>query len=590
MHTIHELQQGSPEWLAHRDNCHNASDAPAMLGISKYVTRNELIAQAATGITREVDANTQRLFDDGHATEALARPIAEEIIGEDLYPITASLAVDGLQKRVSASYDGATMDEKQTFEHKRLNAELAASLDAGVIPDMYHPQLEQQLLIIGAERCLFMASDGTREAAKHAWYTSNPALRARLIAGWKQFELDVAAYKPVEVIPAAVAAPVMSLPAVSVKMEGAIAVISNLDLFGQKLTEFVGKLNMKPEDDQGFADAENAVKILQNAQEALEQAEAAALAQMSNVDELRRTVAMYVKTARDTRLVLEKAVKSQKETVRANIIQTGCAAFTAHIAALNTRLGKPYMPVVPVDFTGAIKGKRTITSLRDAIDTELARGKIAANEIADNIQLNLTTLRELAKDHAHLFADAAQIVLKAPDDLTTLVKLRIAEFEAAEAKKRDVERERIRVEEEAKAQAKVKAEEAARVAAEAKAKADAEAAERAAAAKAEADLREKEALTRTPPTAALVQAPATPTTSPFRSMPLAPSPSPTSAQRGDHRTDEQRVRDAAPALLAALKALLNKAYKQNWNDAYPDQVKQAQTAIDLAEGVEEMAA
>jgi len=506
MHTIHDLKQGTPEWLAHRDNCHNASDAPAMLGISKYVTRNELIAQAATGLVREVDANTQRLFDDGHATEALARPIAEEIIGEDLYPITASLAVDGLQKRVSASYDGTTMDEKTVFEHKRLNAELAASLDAGVIPDMYHPQLEQQLLIIGAERCLFMASDGTREAAKHAWYTSNPALRARLIAGWKQFELDVAAYKPVEVIPAAVAAPVMSLPAVSVKMEGAIAVISNLDLFGQKLTEFVGKLNMKPEDDQGFADAENAVKILQNAQEALEQAEAAALAQMSNVDELRRTVAMYVKTARDTRLVLEKAVKSQKETVRANIIQTGCAAFTAHIAALNTRLGKPYMPVVPVDFTGAIKGKRTITSLRDAIDTELARGKIAANEIADNIQLNLTTLRELAKDHAHLFADAAQIVLKAPDDLTTLVKLRIAEFEAAEAKKRDVERERIRVEEEAKAQAKVKAEEAARVAAEAKAKADAEAAERAAAAKAEADLREKEALTRTPPTAALVQA------------------------------------------------------------------------------------
>lgn len=587
MHTIHELQQGSPEWLAHRDNCHNASDAPAMLGISKYVTRNELIAQAATGITREVDANTQRLFDDGHATEALARPIAEEIIGEDLYPITASLAVDGLQKRVSASYDGATMDEKQTFEHKRLNAELAASLDAGVIPDMYHPQLEQQLLIIGAERCLFMASDGTREAAKHAWYTSNPALRARLIAGWKQFELDVAAYKPVEVIPAAVAAPVMSLPAVSVKMEGAIAVISNLDLFGQKLTEFVGKLNMKPEDDQGFADAENAVKILQNAQEALEQAEAAALAQMSNVDELRRTVAMYVKTARDTRLVLEKAVKSQKETVRANIIQTGCAAFTAHIAALNTRLGKPYMPVVPVDFTGAIKGKRTITSLRDAIDTELARGKIAANEIADNIQLNLTTLRELAKDHAHLFADAAQIVLKAPDDLTTLVKLRIAEFDAAEAKKREAERERIRAEEEAKAAAKVKAEEAARVAAEAKAKADAEAKERA---QAEADRREKEALTRTPPAAPVVQAPAAPTTSPLRSMPLAPSPSPTSAQRGDHRTDEQRVRDAAPALLAALKALLNKAYKQNWTDAYPDQVKQAQTAIDLAEGVEEMAA
>lgn len=503
-HVIHELTQGSEAWHAHRRAHFNASEAAAMLGISKYQTRNELLAQKATGITPEVDANTQRLFDDGHATEALARPIAEEIIGEDLYPITASREVDGLP--LSASYDGTTMDEKTVWEHKRLNAELAASLEAGVIPDMYHPQMEQQLLIIGAERVLFMASDGTRESAKHAWYASNPALRARLIAAWNQFTEDVKAYKPVEVIPAAVATPVMSLPAVSVKMEGAIAVISNLDLFGAKLTEFVGKLNMKPEDDQGFADAENAVKILQNAQEALEQAEAAALAQMSNVDDLRRTVAMYVKTARDTRLVLEKAVKSQKETVRANIVQGGKDAFTTHISNLNARLGKAYMPVIPTDFPGVIKGKRTITSLRDAVDTELARAKIAANEVADRIQINLTTLRELAKDHAHLFADAAQIVLKAPDDLTTLVKLRIAEFEAAEAKKREAERERIRAEEEAKAQAKVKAEEAARVAAEAKVKADAEAAERAAAAKAEADLREKEVLTRTPPAAAPIAA------------------------------------------------------------------------------------
>ena len=44
-----------------------------------------------------------------------------------------------------------------------------------------------------------------------------------------------------------------------------------------------------------------------------------------------------------------------------------------------------------------------------------------------------------------------------------------------------------------------------------------------------------------------------------------------------------RVRRAAPALLAALKALLAKAYKQNWNDAYPEQLAQAETAIALAE-------
>ena len=45
----------------------------------------------------------------------------------------------------------------------------------------------------------------------------------------------------------------------------------------------------------------------------------------------------------------------------------------------------------------------------------------------------------------------ATIVLKQPDDMTILVKSRIAEHEAAEQARRDAYRERIRVEEQAKA-------------------------------------------------------------------------------------------------------------------------------------------
>ncbi|HDI6183808.1 TPA: hypothetical protein POA02_004360 [Escherichia coli] len=43
---------------------------------------------------------------------------------------------------------------------------------------------------------------------------------------------------------------------------------------------------------------------------------------------------------------------------------------------------------------------------------------------------------------------------------------------------------------------------------------------------------------------------------------------------------------AAPDLLNALQAMLNKAYKQNWNDHYPDEVSKAQSAISKALGVE----
>ena len=111
----HSFAQGGPEWHAHRATKFNASDAPAMMGCSPHQTRTELLTRMKTGISQDVDAATQRRFDDGHRFEALARPLAEQIIGEDLYPVTGS---NGM---LSASFDGLTMDESTAFEHKSLN-------------------------------------------------------------------------------------------------------------------------------------------------------------------------------------------------------------------------------------------------------------------------------------------------------------------------------------------------------------------------------------------------------------------------------------------------------------------------------------
>jgi pyruvate/2-oxoglutarate dehydrogenase complex dihydrolipoamide acyltransferase (E2) component len=97
--------------------------------------------------------------------------------------------------------------------------------------------------------------------------------------------------------------------------------------------------------------------------------------------------------------------------------------------------------------------------------------------VADRIQINLGVLRELASAHAFLFADTPSIVLKAADDLTALVKLRIAEHEQAEAAKAEALRAQIAEEERVKAEAA----ERARVAAETKRQLDEQAANLAAA-------------------------------------------------------------------------------------------------------------
>lgn len=464
---LHTLTQGSAEWHAHRAAHDNASDAPAMMGCSPYTTRSELLRQRATGISKDVDAATQRRFDDGHRFEALARPLAEEIIGEELYPVVGSLGT------LSASFDGLTLMQDVAFEHKSLNDELRAVIIdeacGALLPLQYRVQMEQQLLVSGADKCLFMATKWSGEQLaeqRWTWYYADEVLRAQIVAGWQQFHADLAAYTPPEVAGEVVAAPVESLPVVSVRMEGSIAVISNLTLFGEKLRAFVEKIDRNPSTDQAFADAEVAIKTLQTAQDALEQAEAAALAQTSSIEEMRRTVADYANLARTTRLALKKIVDARKEQIKVEVVAEGRDALAAHIAALNQRLGKPYMPAVPADFAGAIKGKKTVASLRDAMGNELARAKIEASAIADRIQINLGTLRELASDHAFLFADTPSIVLKAADDLTMLVKGRIAEHQAAEAKRLEAERERIRAEEAARLEREAKAKEQARIAAE----------------------------------------------------------------------------------------------------------------------------
>ena len=447
--TIIEHAQGSEGWLAHRAKCLNASELAVAMGLSSYLSRGELIQQKATGLVPEVDAGTQRRFDDGHRFEAMAREWAEEIVGEDLYPVVLAAEVEGLP--LSVSVDGLTISEEVIWEHKTLNEKLRTALADGVIPDEYHPQMEQGLMLSGASRCLFMASNGSKETMQFAWYESNPELRAKIVPTWKQFQADVDNHTPTVAPVQAVGRTPETLPALRIEVTGHVTA-SNLIAFKEHALAVFESINTDLATDQDFADAEKTVKWCGEVEDKLAAAKAHALAQTESIDALFRAIDDIAAEARAKRLELDKLVKQRKEAIRQEILVEGQTALAAHIKALNEKLGKAYMPAIPADFAGAMKGKKTVTSLRDAVQTVLANAKIEADAVAERIQANLTTLREFGKDHTFLFADTATIVLKANDDLTMLVKQRIADHQAAEDKKLEAERERIRSEEDARAQ------------------------------------------------------------------------------------------------------------------------------------------
>ncbi|MFD2755974.1 YqaJ viral recombinase family protein [Comamonas terrae] len=462
---IVNLVQGSPEWHVHRAQHFNASDAPAMMGASPYRTRSELIKELATGIVPEVDAVTQRRFDDGHQFEALARPLAEEIIGEELSPCV------GTRGKYSASFDGLTFMNDVAFEHKTLNSTLREVLVPGCtgadLPLQYRVQMEQQAMVSGCERILFMASKWTAEGLPveeyHCWYEPDAELRAQIIAGWEQIEKDVAAYDASAPQPApAVAEPVESLPAVAVQLQGSLAVVSNLDKFGDALRGFISRMVSKPSTDQEFADADAECKALKKAEDMLEAAESSALAQVSDVELLRRTVADLKNLARTTRLAREKLVAAEKDARRTALVTDAQKELDGHVTALNQRLGANWLPRIAGGFAETIKGKKSLTNMQDAVAVALTSAKHEANQLASRLETNRKHLVQEGTDWIALFADFATVGTKAPEDFQALAALRIGQHKQAEAQRLEAERARIRAEEEAKAkreaEAKVKAE------------------------------------------------------------------------------------------------------------------------------------
>ncbi|MBD8597806.1 hypothetical protein IFT99_09490 [Pseudomonas sp. CFBP 8772] len=173
-----------------------------------------------------------------------------------------------------------------------------------------------------------------------------------------------------------------------------------------------------------------------------------ALSQTESIDALFRAIDEISSEARAKRLELDKLVKARKVAIREDIVTTAAKSLQIHIDQINSTLGgKARMPKIVADFAGAIKGKKTIASLRDAADSELARAKIEASQTGDKMRTNLNSFAELAADYVFLFNDLQQLVLKENEDLVPLIKVRISEHQRAEEIRLEAQREQIRQQE-----------------------------------------------------------------------------------------------------------------------------------------------
>lgn len=444
---IHDLVQGSNEWVAFRLTRHGASEAAAMLGLSKLTTRSELLRVKHTGNPKEFsDWVQENILGHGHEVEALARPLVEEIIGEDLYPVTCSNEDDG--GHLSASCDGLTMAGDTAFEHKQWNGELAALVADGVVPDSHMPQCQQIMMITGAQRVVFTVSDGTPNNLVWTEVLPDEAWFERIRDGWAQFDRDLIDYTLPEQKLMLVAESVQALPAVAVTVLGQISVRQNFAAFETALRDFLdNKLIREPQTDQDFVDLDQQIKAMKKAEDTLNAAEAMMLAQIESVDQAKRQKDMLTKLVRDNRLMAEKLLEREKASRREERLSAARAAFAEHLFAAHCDLEGLRLDVVTPDFAGAIKGLKTLTSIDDKIATALANGKIVVDRQARGVRAKLDWVNEHAAEYRALLADLQQLVAKPFEDFRLAVTSRIDAHKKAEEERLEAQRERIRQQE-----------------------------------------------------------------------------------------------------------------------------------------------
>lgn len=428
------MTQGSPEWLAIRADHFTASEAPAMMGKSKYQTRDELLNVKATGESKPVDEYTQKLFDNGHKTEEMARPLVESMIGEELFPATV-VAEDGSD--LLASLDGMTICDDVLFEHKMWNAKLAEQVQVGDLDPHYYWQLEQQLLVTGAEKVIFVVSDGTLDNFESMEYYPVEGRAAELIKGWEQFKIDLANYTPQVTAEKPEPAPVKSLPAISFKFNG-MSLSSNIDIYRESAEQLVEDSKLPLETDQDFADRESLIKEFKDAEAKIKLVQGQVLAEVVDVDTFTKELGHIGELIRQARLNGEKQVKQRKDEIKQEVMQSAKQQLADHCAAINERIAPVSLSLSSASFAGAIKGKRALDSIQSAVNDELARAKIEANSEGETIHKNLATLNEMAADYKMLFADIQQIITKDHGDLVNLISMRISQHKeevAREAEK-----------------------------------------------------------------------------------------------------------------------------------------------------------
>jgi putative phage-type endonuclease len=178
------LEQNSAKWLKVRKSYRTASETPAVLGLSPWVTPGQLAIEkyGANPPLRVGNKATQH----GHDNEPIARKAYEQKHGRTMKPACVTRGL------FMASLDGWSKDRKIVLEVKSpfsgKNGHTWTHSENGEVEPFYYMQVQHQLMCAGAECCHFVVFDSKSGTFNMIEVGRNEEAFEEILDGWQKFE------------------------------------------------------------------------------------------------------------------------------------------------------------------------------------------------------------------------------------------------------------------------------------------------------------------------------------------------------------------------------------------------------------------
>ena len=227
---------------------------------------------------------------------------------------------------------------------------------------------------------------------------------------------------------------------------------SNFSEYEVMTQKIIDRINTDLVTDQDFANAKEDIKACKDVENQLTQAQQDATISMEDVSKMFTSIAKSQDKFRKTRLDLASKVKAEETKRKNQIVDDGIARLKRIFTG--NPVGMPDNDQV----RAAIKGKRSLAKMEEAVDAVIDEQEAALAVLLETFNTNLALINASEAQYPGLYPDKNTLASSATELVESKIESRVNSFKLAEKEKAEKAEAERKAEEEADAKEAAEAE------------------------------------------------------------------------------------------------------------------------------------